>query len=243
MSFVLISANAAVASSYDYALVALSVLMAVSASYAALAGRATAASGWIRSAWLSGVAAMGLGIWLMHFIGVLAFSLPAPVAYVRPIVLLTLLSGVLSSAFALWRAQTRVESVLDSVVDTHILLDRGWHYLYVNRAAARGMGRSGEQILGRTLWDLYPDIVGTELERQYLRAMEEQVPVAFDFYYRTTNTWWANRFYPAPEGLSVFATDITERKRAEQELQEAQAELARLIRVATVGELTTSITR
>ena len=71
--------------------------------------------------------------------------------------------------------------------------------------------------------------------------MEEQLPVAFDFHYLTTDTWWANRFYPAPEGLSVFATDITERKRAEQELQKAQAELARVARIAIMGELTASI--
>ena len=142
---------------------------------------------------------------------------------------------------ALRQTQTRTESVLESVADIHILFDRSWHYLYVNRAAVRGIGRPREQILGRTLWELFPDIVGTELERQYRRAMEEQLPVAFDFHYLTTDTWWANRFYPAPEGLSVFATDITERKRAEQELQKAQAELARVARIAIMGELTASI--
>src|SRR5712692_2100234 len=122
------------------------------------------------------------------------------------------------------QAQTRTESVLESVAYTHILFDRGWHYLYVNRAAVRAIGRPREQILGRTLWELYPDIVGTELERQYRRAMEERLPVAFDFHYPTTNTWWENRFYPAPEGPSVFATNITERKRAEEALQRSEAE-------------------
>ncbi len=139
------------------------------------------------------------------------------------------------------QAQTRTESVLDSMADTHILLDRGWHYLYVNRAAVLAMARPREQILGHTLWELYPDIIGTELERQYRRAMEERIPVIVDFHYPATNTWWENRFYPAPEGLSVFATDITERKRAEEALQESQSALARVARIATMGELTASI--
>jgi len=139
------------------------------------------------------------------------------------------------------QAQTRTESVLESMADTHILFDRDWHYLYVNRAATLAMGRLREQILGRTLWELYPDIVGTELERQYRRAMEECLPVGFDFHYPTTNTWWENRFYPVSEGLSVFATDITERKRAEQSLQEAQAELAHVTRALVMGELVASI--
>jgi PAS domain S-box-containing protein len=139
------------------------------------------------------------------------------------------------------QAQTRTESVLDSMADTHILFDQSWHYLYVNRAAVLAMARPREQILGHTLWELYPDIIGTELERQYRRAMEERIPVIVDFHYPATNTWWENRFYPAPEGLSVFATDITERKRAEEALQESQAALARVARIATMGELTASI--
>ena len=116
---------------------------------------------------------------------------------------------------SLQEAQARTESVLASVADTHILLDRQWKYIYVNEAAIRAIGRPREQILGRTLWELYPDIVGTELDFQYRRAMDERLAVVFDFHYETLDTWWANRFYPTPEGLAIFGTDITERKQAE----------------------------
>jgi PAS domain S-box-containing protein len=90
---------------YDYRLVALSVFIAISASYMALdlGGRVTAAHGWIRSAWLAGgAAAMGLGIWSMHFTGMLAFNLPVPVSYDWPTVLLSLLAAILASAVALY---------------------------------------------------------------------------------------------------------------------------------------------
>lgn len=133
---------------------------------------------------------------------------------------------------ALRQAQARTESVLSSVADTHILFDRDWRYLYVNEAAARALGRSREQILGRTLWELYPDIVHTELDRQYHRAMDERLPVAFDFHYLTTDLWWENRFHPVPEGLAVFATDITERKRAEAERERYAAQLQELAHAA-----------
>src|SRR5258708_12823664 len=90
--------------SYNYALVALSVLIAIFASYAALdlAGRVTAAGGWTGVVWLlGGAGAMGTGIWSMHYIGMLAFILPIPVAYHWPTVLLSLFAAVLASVVAL----------------------------------------------------------------------------------------------------------------------------------------------
>jgi PAS domain S-box-containing protein len=90
--------------SYNYALVALSVLIAIFASYAALdlAGRVTAARGWTRAVWLlGGAGAMGIGIWSMHYIGMLAFILPIPVAYHWPTVLLSLFAAIFASVIAL----------------------------------------------------------------------------------------------------------------------------------------------
>src|ERR1700745_3317439 len=91
--------------SYNYALVALSVLIAMFASYAALdlSGRVTAAGGWTRGVWLlGGAGAMGPGIWSMHSIGMLAFILPIPVAYHWPTVLLSLFAAILASVIALY---------------------------------------------------------------------------------------------------------------------------------------------
>src|SRR5467141_621048 len=91
--------------SHSYTLVALSVLIAIFTSYAALdlAGRVTAAGGWIRAVWLlGGAGAMGTGIWSMHYIGMLACILPVPVAYHLPTVLLSLFAAILASAIALY---------------------------------------------------------------------------------------------------------------------------------------------
>lgn len=96
--------NLVLAGSYDYRLVAVSVVIAVTASYTALdlAGRVTAARRGARLAWLaSGATAMGIGMWSMHYTGMLAFNLPIPIEYHWPTVLLSLLAGILSSAFAL----------------------------------------------------------------------------------------------------------------------------------------------
>jgi two-component system, sensor histidine kinase and response regulator len=93
------------ASSHDHRLVVLSIVIAVVASYAALdlAGRVTSARGTARTIWLMGGAtAMGIGIWSMHYIGMLAFELPVPVRYDWPTVLLSLLAAVFASLVALF---------------------------------------------------------------------------------------------------------------------------------------------
>ena len=91
--------------SYDPSLVALSVFIAICASYAALdlAGRVTAARERTRFLWLIGGAfAMGLGIWSMHYIGMLAFRLPVAVEYDWPTVMLSLRVAILSAGVALY---------------------------------------------------------------------------------------------------------------------------------------------
>src|SRR5258707_11802529 len=83
--------------SYDYRLVALSVVIAVMASYAALdlAGRVTYAKGRTRTVWLGGGAApMGIWIWSMHYVGMLAFRLPVAVMYDWPPAIAALLAAV-----------------------------------------------------------------------------------------------------------------------------------------------------
>src|SRR2546426_521171 len=101
----MIDPNMAMVSSYDYRLVTLSVVIAMLASYAALdlAGRTTAARGRVRLAWLvGGATAMGVGIWSMHYIGMLAFTLPVPVLYDWPTVLLSLVAAIFAAAVALF---------------------------------------------------------------------------------------------------------------------------------------------
>ena len=100
-----IKAQKPMTGSYDYRLVTLSVVMAVCAAYAALdlAGRTTAARGRAHLVWLAaGAAAMGLGIWSMHYIGMLAFLLPVPVLYDWPTVLVSLFAAIFASGVALF---------------------------------------------------------------------------------------------------------------------------------------------
>lgn len=97
-------------SSYNPLLVLLSLFVAILASYTALdmAGRVVTAQGRAAFWWLiGGASAMGLGIWSMHFVGMLAFSLPIPLGYDVSITLGSLAIAIASSAFALWLVSRR----------------------------------------------------------------------------------------------------------------------------------------
>ena len=99
------NSTVALAGSYDYGLVAVSVLIAILAAYAALelAGRVTATRGFVRFVWLSGGAsALGLGMWCMHYLGMEAFRLPVQVLYDWPTVFLSMVAAVVASAIALF---------------------------------------------------------------------------------------------------------------------------------------------
>jgi PAS domain S-box-containing protein len=126
--------------SYNYALVALSVLIAIFASYAALdlTGRVTAAGGWIRAVWLlGGAGAMGTGIWSMHYIGMLAFILPIPVAYHWPTVLLSLLAAILASVVALGVASRQKMGAFRALAGS-VLMGAGISSMhYIGMAAMR----------------------------------------------------------------------------------------------------------
>ena len=126
--------------SYNYALVALSVLIAMVASYAALdlAARVTAAAGSTRAVWLlGGAGAMGTGIWSMHYLGMLGFVLPIPVAYHWPTVLLSLLAAILASVIAL-HVVSRQHMSVSRVVAGSVLMGAGIAGMhYIGMAAIR----------------------------------------------------------------------------------------------------------
>jgi uncharacterized membrane protein len=100
-----IATSATYIATYDLPLVVLSIVIASVASYTALnlAGRITVTQGSERKLWLAGGAsAMGVGIWSMHFIAMLAYQLPIPMSYDIPTVLISMVAAVLASGLALF---------------------------------------------------------------------------------------------------------------------------------------------
>src|SRR5271167_500432 len=122
------------AGSYDFRLVVLSIAIAMVASYTALdlVGRVTSIGGRMRAVWLAGgAAAMGVGIWAMHYVGMLAFRLPIPVEYDWPTVLLSLLAAIFASAIALFVVSRQEMGLFRAVIGSIFMGSgiAGMHYI------------------------------------------------------------------------------------------------------------------
>ncbi len=131
-----------------------------------------------------------------------------------------------------------LDQVLEHMTDGLAIFDRNWRYVYVNENAVRLSRRCREQLLGQSLWEVFPETVGTPLHEQMQRAMREQIPLHMESYFAPYDIWSEIYAYPSPEGLSVHVTDITERKRTGEALRESESRNRAVLDAALDGIIT-----
>src|SRR3972149_461169 len=104
-------------------------------------------------------------------------------------------------------------NILEHISDGFVALDKNWCYVYVNRRGAEMLGRRPEDLIGRHIWTEFPEGMGQPFYKAYYRAMKEQVSVQIKEYSPPLDHWFENRIYPFPEGLAIFFTETTQRKK------------------------------
>ncbi|HEY1014957.1 MAG TPA: PAS domain S-box protein [Herpetosiphonaceae bacterium] len=119
-------------------------------------------------------------------------------------------------------ARGELEGVLDRIRDQFLVLDAEWRCVVANDQVLAANQLRREQLLGRSLWELFPATAGTAFERELRRAAAEQLPVHFEFFYQPTGRWFSNHAYPSPAGLTLLAADITAHKESEARLRESE---------------------
>ncbi|MEH2394347.1 MAG: PAS domain S-box protein [Nostoc sp.] len=141
---------------------------------------------------------------------------------------------------ALQQANQRNTRTLENMSDAFITLDRDWRIIYQNAEAERINGKLRTEVIGKSHWEEWSASVGTNVERQYRRAMAEQIPVHFEhhYYYPSKYDLWLEiHVYPCEDGLNIFFRDISDRKQAEKAVQASDERLRSFVKANIVGIL------
>jgi PAS domain S-box-containing protein len=124
------------------------------------------------------------------------------------------------------RSKLRIAAdILESIDDYVSSFDRDWNFIYVNKATANDFGFKPEELIGKNFWKTFPKFVGTCLEKNYREAMSKREIRCFEWKTVYANAGFLEfKVFPSAEGIAVYGVNITERKKAEEELIQTENE-------------------
>jgi PAS domain S-box-containing protein len=118
-------------------------------------------------------------------------------------------------------ANQKIVDIWESMTDAYVTVDRDWRVIYANRAAtqivAQVVNLETAEFLGKSHWELFPSLIGTEIEREYRHALAEGVAVHREIWFEPAQSWFEVHLYPSGEGLGIYFRDITDRRQIETE--------------------------
>jgi PAS domain S-box-containing protein len=121
-------------------------------------------------------------------------------------------------------------AILESISDAFFALDKKRCFVYVNGEAERFWNKPREELLGKNIWEVFPQAVGTEIYQAIERVAKEGVSTEFETASPVVQgSWVAGRVYASAESVSVYFQDFTERKRAEEALREREKFVRQLL--------------
>jgi PAS domain S-box-containing protein len=126
--------------------------------------------------------------------------------------------------------QQQLVTLLESISDGFYSVDRQWRFVYINAHAERYFGRARQEMLGKSIWEMYPEAVDSPLYKQLEQALAQRAPTQFEVILPRSQRWYEVRAYPSSNGLSVYFNDVQGRKEAEAALVLAKTEAERRAR-------------
>lgn len=126
-------------------------------------------------------------------------------------------------------SEEQFRTLIERISDAFISFDKDLRYTYVNKKAGEITQRDPKSLIGKYVWDVFPEAIGSNTYEAFNKAMGDQVYLCNTDYFEPLNLWQENHLYPSENGLSVFIRDISERKRAEKKIIESEQRFRTLI--------------
>ena len=133
----------------------------------------------------------------------------------------------ISGAPRLVRREARTRALLEEIDEAFAAFDWEYRFVHVNEAMVHLTGKTRDELVGRRSWDIWPAAADTPAARAIREAMELGRPSVVEFRAVASDDWLEARIYPTPAGVSLYAREIGERKRVEEDRELAQQELKR----------------
>jgi two-component system cell cycle sensor histidine kinase/response regulator CckA len=118
--------------------------------------------------------------------------------------------------------------------DAFFTLDEEWRFTYLNPQTEAILQRSRADLIGKNMWEEFPEEVGLRPDDEYRRALREQVPVRFEERHELLGRTLEIRVHPIPNGLAVYFSDVTTVRRQEEHHRESQ-------RLEAIGRVTAEV--
>jgi PAS domain S-box-containing protein len=134
---------------------------------------------------------------------------------------------------AITASEEKFRQTFERISDGFVAVDKNWNYTYLNKKAGEITHQDPKLVIGKNLWKQFPDLIGSPFYNAYHQAIEEQKYVYLEEYYPVYDRWFENHIYPSTDGLSVYFTDITERKKADEKIKESEIRYRTIIEQAT----------
>ncbi|MGK0255387.1 MAG: PAS domain S-box-containing protein [Mariniflexile sp.] len=115
-----------------------------------------------------------------------------------------------------------LKNVLENMSDAFISLDFNWCYTYMNSKAGVVLGKNPTEMIGKNIWEEFPEFVGHPSALNYEKVMKKRVFIQTEEYYEPYDKWFENNMFPSENGITLFFVDITDRKKLEFELIKAK---------------------
>lgn len=122
---------------------------------------------------------------------------------------------------ALRESKQKVVRILESVTDAFFTLNHRWQFTYLNSRAEQLLQKKQPDLLGKCIWNVFPEAIDSPFYHHYHKAISEQVSVTFEAFHPHLNCWLEVQAYPDQNELSVYFRDVTMRKQTEAELCKA----------------------
>ena len=128
-----------------------------------------------------------------------------------------------------------LSEMMERAPTAFLALDHTWRVVYINPEGALRLRRTPAELIGRHIWEEFPQAVGGTSYLAYHRAMADGITVRIEEFYPPLDRWFDVFAYPINNGVAVHFADVTERKEQEVQLAQSEHALARAQQIARIG--------